>query len=49
MRKTITRSVQIEAMLMLVAALGGAVLMTLLSVASLPVTLDWRLFPGHFP
>jgi hypothetical protein len=36
-------------MTMMVAALAGAVLMTVISVASLPVTLARRLFLDHFP
>ena len=38
------RSRKAEAMALLAAALGGAVLMTLLAVVSLPVTLARRLF-----
>jgi hypothetical protein len=49
MRQAATIGSRTEAMTMMVAALGGAVLMTVLSVASLPLTLARRLFLDHFP
>ena len=49
MQHAVTRSLRAKDMTMLAAALGGAVLMTALSVALLPVTLAKRLLLDHFP
>ncbi|WP_165982637.1 hypothetical protein [Dankookia rubra] len=49
MQHAITRSLRAKNMTLLAAALGGAVLMTALSLALLPVTLAQRLFLDHFP
>ena len=49
MRQAARIDARTEALTMMVAALGGAVLMVVFSVASLPLTLARRLFLDHFP